>query len=489
MNSNGQIKAPISLKDDVYYVLGISPSGAYYDLAEACSSDKINKWSKYKPMVPYTDKPEPLTEADIQSALCGLSPATLTYLRSSHDDYYPQEIHTKSEILGQVKEWEFVRKPLLGKNNWFRLTDFSNASNPNQYGYNHNAEPSDKDWESYSMLKSELNAMIEKTVTITRTNNSPTDFTVDNQFYRMDKFSIVIGTNTGQHIGDGNTNMLPLVAAAGGGFIEDEDWRIAYAIHLPYDGLTTSATDEWYLFIGRKPLKYGVDFNFAEEWFVPDMSTNTRAVNMILTNFSRSANQERITFDMIPCLVKNAKIKLDSFTQGVQLSHVYLESDAMIYAMPSGAQPVQLTVTRVDEEIPNIDGLTEIAKYGDHEDAWILGYVQTGNGGPNSNIPIQMAVVARAVPLTNESWSGVVNVGFRFYKLDGNMEEQEYEYPNGCDSGYTVEYPISGTDKVTINGVTYSGIVLSKTVENKTPSGLGFRFTSDQVKTFTVGNA
>lgn len=60
MNSNEKIKAPISLKDDVYYVLGISPSGAYYDLAEACASNKINKWSKHKPYITEDNKYTPI---------------------------------------------------------------------------------------------------------------------------------------------------------------------------------------------------------------------------------------------------------------------------------------------------------------------------------------------------------------------------------------------------------------------------------------------
>lgn len=302
----------------------------------------------------------------------------------------------------------------------------------------------------------------------------------------MDKFTIVIGTADGQHIGNGNTDMLPLVSAAGGGFIENEDWRIAYAVHLPYDGLTTSATDEWYLFVGRKPLKYGVDFNFAEEWFVPDMSTNTRAVNLMLTNISRSANQERITFDMIPCLVKNAKIKLDSFTQNVELSHVYLESDSMIYAMPSGASSVQFTITKVDEDIPRIDGITEVVKYGTHEDAWVFGYVKRGETGTGA--PIQQAVIARAVelPLGSESWQGKVQIGLQYHLLNTNTGKDTLNsHPSGYESGSIVEYDITGTSVVSItgdDGVTrqYPGIFISDL------AGPGFYFTADQVVTFRV---
>lgn len=483
MNSNEQIKAPISLKDDVYHVLGISPSGAYYDLAEACSSDKINKWSKYKPMVPYTDKPEPLTEEDIQSALCGLSPAALTYLRSSHDDYYPQEVHTKSEILEQVKEWEFVRKPMLSKNNWFRLTDFSNASEPNKYGYNHNAEPTDKNWEDYSIMYSQISEMLTKpTVTIERTGtNTATSFTIADSFYPMYRFAINLDGSYA-YIGNANDNMLPLTAAAGGGFIEGEDWRIAYAVCIPYDGLTMDATNEWYLFIGRKPLKDVTDPNVGKQYFHPDMSSNMRAVNLMIANY----NQGVTSFDMIPCLVKNAKIKLDSFTQNLQLSHVYLESDSMIYAMPSGAKSVNLKVTKADENIPRIDGLTEIVKYGEYEDAWVLGYVWRGQAG-QYGAPIQQAVVASAVELPSGSnWSGVVKIGLQYHLLDTDTgKDQLISHPAGYESGNVVSYEITSASTVSItdsNGEahSYPGIVISDL------AGPGFYFTPDQVVTFKI---
>lgn len=59
-HNNGRITSPISLHGDVYPVLAIAPSGAYYDVAEACTSGKINKWSLYKPYVLANDTPQEL---------------------------------------------------------------------------------------------------------------------------------------------------------------------------------------------------------------------------------------------------------------------------------------------------------------------------------------------------------------------------------------------------------------------------------------------
>lgn len=117
MNSNGYITAPISLKDDVYYVLGISPSGAYYDLAEACSSDKINAWAKYKPV--RHDGYKTLTEANRLSVSYGI------------------KMTDKTDIEGLYSQGEWVyEKPILGMH-WMRLTDFSNEDGSR--GYYHNA--------------------------------------------------------------------------------------------------------------------------------------------------------------------------------------------------------------------------------------------------------------------------------------------------------------------------------------------------------------
>lgn len=46
MNSNGIITAPIRIQEDVSPVLGVSST----NLSVLCTSDKINKWSRYKPV-------------------------------------------------------------------------------------------------------------------------------------------------------------------------------------------------------------------------------------------------------------------------------------------------------------------------------------------------------------------------------------------------------------------------------------------------------
>lgn len=176
MNSNGQIKAPISLKDDVYTVLGISPSGAYYDLAEACGSTSINKWSKHKPYITTDNSYEPIPYEEtylFASAgkvnttedgfgvgyvtIDGVEKAVLTdennyaikvtkdpSRESGAATYWGLQITAPSQSGKNLRDWMlsmspsaltswYYDQPNASDINWKRLTDF-------EY-YNHSAQP------------------------------------------------------------------------------------------------------------------------------------------------------------------------------------------------------------------------------------------------------------------------------------------------------------------------------------------------------------
>lgn len=104
MHNGNKITAPISLHGDVYPVLGIAPSGAMYDVAEACTSSKVNGWSKVKPV--RFDTPQELTDAQRKSIGYGIK-------MNAKTDVY--ELFTQ-------EEWVYER-PILGTH-WCRLTDF-----------------------------------------------------------------------------------------------------------------------------------------------------------------------------------------------------------------------------------------------------------------------------------------------------------------------------------------------------------------------------
>lgn len=216
------------------------------------------------------------------------------------------------------------------------------------------------------------------------------------------------------------------------------------------------------------------------------MGSNTLAIQLMLAN---NRDKGISNFRMIPCLVKNARLNKDT-TDGTNYRNwVYLDTSSKIYALPSGAGSSELyfRVTREDENIPRIDGLTEIVKYGMHEDAWVLGYVKRDEIS-GTGIPIQQAVVARAVelPSGSESWQGKVQIGLQYHLLNTDTGEDTLNsHPSGYESGSVVEYDITGTSVVSITGDDgvarqYPGIVIDDL------AGPGFYFTADQVVTFRV---
>lgn len=481
MNSNEQIKAPISLKDDVYHVLGISPSGAYYDLAEACTSDKINKWSKYKPIVPITDKYTPLTEEDIQARHCGLKPIELKYLWSSCSHIEPatyKDVRTINEIMSQIKEWEYVYRPTLANNNWFRLTDFSNASNPKgDYGYMHDALPSDKDWDGYKKTRDELDGIAWNNVNQDLADTNAYDFTVENGLLPLESFSINLDDHYG-YIGNGNDKMLPLTDAAGSGVIENEYWRIAYAVQIPYHStLDSTPTNEWYLFIGRSPLKDVTNTTLARQYFAPHMGSNTLAVQLMLAN-----NRDKYVrnFPIIPCLVKNARLNKET-TDGTNYRNwVSLDSSSVIYAMPSGAgtESLYFTIVTEEETFPQVGNVHGIVKNGEHEDAWILGtLVIPGESAGEYGPQVVAVVVVRKTPITGEH-TVTVDMDYNYY--NGTTEGGSASVAQTFTIEAGAEFNFSGDDN------TYYGRIIPSNSTGGTVTGPGINFKASDVRTFNV---
>lgn len=101
-NSGGIITAPINVETDVYRVLGIGPTSNGYDIGHACKHEKVNKWSKWKPIE--WNKWSEVTDAEYAEASYGIiSPA---------GDRYPNVA---------VEQGYSYRKP----STYFRLTDFN----------------------------------------------------------------------------------------------------------------------------------------------------------------------------------------------------------------------------------------------------------------------------------------------------------------------------------------------------------------------------
>lgn len=438
-------KVGISIHADIYYVLGLGATGAGFDLAPACTSGKINKWSFHKP-IRINQMPD-LTDAQIMQAHCGLTPQVLGKLKTNCNGLngVAGTDDTKDAILAQVLEWDYT-PPL----NAYRTNDFD--------GYNHGSLPSDKDWDNYSILLSDLTAIENSDASLASTSGG-VNFTIDKSLKILTQFAVRLADGTGNYIGSGNDDMLPLSYAAGGGMISGEGWRIAYAVEIP----AASGTPEWYLFIGRKALDASLSVTDARNYFPPDMSSNTSAVKMLIAAVNRGVK----SFTAIPCLVRNAMMTFEANQSypNRKISRVQVNSDTLIYSMPSGVQSVKFSIT-TSGTIPQIGRITGVKVYGSYN--WVLGYVEV-QVNPNGSTVYAM-VVARptAVP------ASTVRLNLR-YKTTASGNN----YVNIPSSGSGVAtYPINANQTFSFGGVTYNGIVIT--------SALGLNFDEDDVTTFEV---
>lgn len=122
--SNGIITAPVSIYD-VQKALGINTN----DVGGLCTSVKINKFARFKP-VRYASIP-PITDANRKSVSHGITIPTPERGTSL----------TGTLIMDACElDWSYSL-PSGGSSSPYRLTDFANAENPSSYGYFHNAVP------------------------------------------------------------------------------------------------------------------------------------------------------------------------------------------------------------------------------------------------------------------------------------------------------------------------------------------------------------
>ena len=112
-NSNGKIYGVIDLETDVYKVLGL---GGLPDVGTACGSEKINKWSKRKPLA--IGGMKPISNQDRYDCRYGIE--NIPYFDTFED--MVSYIRTGSPVAGNCPE-PYFDYSMIGAE-WFRLTDF-----------------------------------------------------------------------------------------------------------------------------------------------------------------------------------------------------------------------------------------------------------------------------------------------------------------------------------------------------------------------------
>ena len=108
--SNGIITAPVSI-DDVKQALGVGSN----DLGTLCKSDKINKWSKIKPI--RHSKKNGMTDSDYTTHFCGMDAPVSTSLPLL-------DIYMGMKVAGTFSNWIHLIPRGLDENEPYRLEDF-----------------------------------------------------------------------------------------------------------------------------------------------------------------------------------------------------------------------------------------------------------------------------------------------------------------------------------------------------------------------------
>jgi hypothetical protein len=198
------------------------------------------------------------------------------------------------------------------------------------------------------------------------------------------------------------------------------------------------------------------------------MSSNTSAVKQLIAKVNSGIK----TFTMIPCLVKNATMAFEANQSypDRKISRVQVNADTLIYAMPSGAKSVKLSIT-TSGAMPQIGNIIAVKASDNNADnyTWLLGYVEV-QVNPNGSTVYAM-VVARKAAIT-----GAVTANLKLrYKTTASGSG--YVQIPSSGSG-TATYNISSGATFSFKGVTYNGIVIATAV--------GLNFNEDDVTTFTV---
>ena len=106
-HANGIITAPVNT-DDISATLGV----ASHDVATLCTSDRINQWSRHKPVRGFSYKD--ISETDFAGTTEDINNGIIFGMRAA----------TRSSRLDDIHGCDFSYAGKPGDNDWKRMTDF-----------------------------------------------------------------------------------------------------------------------------------------------------------------------------------------------------------------------------------------------------------------------------------------------------------------------------------------------------------------------------
>ncbi|MGN0309532.1 MAG: hypothetical protein ACI4C3_02935 [Bacteroides sp.] len=328
--SNGIISAPVSI-EDVASCLGVGS----YDLGTLCTSSRINKWARWKP-VPYSKVAE-MTEKELMSVNYGLVPQKNTKLLEvlTGAKTFNSTGYTFNDLLSANTEWTY-NKP----SSYYRLTDF--LSPIQSGGYNHGTSaPLD----GFSGTTIDMQSAVAPSGLVSKTGTADTSAygtIIEGSSLLYTSFKMRFSDSDGnsaswQAIGGADPWMIPINALLGS--LSTGNYRLALAV--AYSTSTSGSPNAIDLFAGSATLKELLNNSSLQDaavrWIAPNMYTNTMMYNYI-KSYVEAQSSGQYGFMAIPCLVEDSQVSVNS-TTSTNVSRTSLKA---VYSVPKGAVSITM---------------------------------------------------------------------------------------------------------------------------------------------------
>lgn len=365
MANNGTlITPPIVMPDDLAQVLGISGT----DLAASCSSAKINKWAKFKPVV-VANVIRQLTYAELANTRFGLTPALNTSLYDHCDSSAvgPTPVTSISQLeqlLDDNKQWDYT-PPFGTIAAPYRLSDFGPASDRMylSYGYNHETPPPIDGVTGQVLNLAHIRDCADNTDIVSVSHSSQYDWQLTDDHNTSPLYSSLafrFGEASGDVVNNVSTYAIALNELMG--LSLSECWRLAVAVQVPVSGNLS------YMRLFTSKMTFADTHSLSSgkaQAIMPSMGTNQLMCKLIkdyadylynlsstediLGNKKLSLDNHTFTF-VLPamlCLVKNIAMSGAS-RQGSSIPYTRCQLDSIgseVYSAPALMTRFELTIT------------------------------------------------------------------------------------------------------------------------------------------------
>lgn len=283
-------------------------------LSELCKSDKINKWSFWKPTKSSVDT---LTEDAIGAANASLYPTTLS-LTGVNVYGGINGTSTSGSASPTASEWTYLKVTK------YRLGDFRT--------YDHDSVPCDGSYSNKEFLLGSYD---------TNTGGAnywpgdgytyawhPTEGSVGQTACLgglLQCFAFRFSSHAADMVGDLGGNSIPFNK-----LFDTTSNSDIYRL-----GLMIKVGNKWYMCVSAYGLGHGRDGYGGD--MIPTLGTNTYLASLVQSAVTTSA-----TFSAFPCLVKNAVISFAAYNQGTKF-YSEVRNWGAAWCMPSGQGVFNIT--------------------------------------------------------------------------------------------------------------------------------------------------